>query len=323
MKIRKASPRASMKHQDAAPSARKPRTARPVKNKPALMAAEQLRLLDELRESEARFHLMAEVVPVLIYTTNPAGETDYVNQRLLHYTGLTAEQLLSQGLAQALHPADRQAVVASWQEAVEAGTTYRCDFRIRSADGTYHWFQNMAQPVTDKQGTIEKWFGSCANIDDLMRVQSELAAANERLEERVAQRTSQLVAASRELVHEFERRQRLENEMLEISEQEHHTLGQDLHDGVCQHLSGVALMAATLGDVCEQKSDLEVAAKLKEIAKLIHNASDQARNVARSLHPVDVDANGLAAALRDLAVRHAVPGRLKCRFLCSAPVPIH
>ncbi|HBJ82882.1 MAG TPA: hypothetical protein DDZ88_03200, partial [Verrucomicrobiales bacterium] len=110
MKIRKASPRASMKHQDAAPSAGKPRTARAVKNKPALMAAEQLRLLDELRESEARFHLMAEVVPVLIYTTTPAGETDYVNQRLLHYTGLTAEQLLSQGLAQALHPADRQAV---------------------------------------------------------------------------------------------------------------------------------------------------------------------------------------------------------------------
>jgi PAS domain S-box-containing protein len=284
---------------------------------------EQLRLVEELRESEARFHLMAERVPVFIYTTTPAGETDYINQRLLHYTGLPVEQLLGHGWEEALHPDDHQKAVQNWQKAITAGTAYQCDFRLRAANGAYHWFQNIAQPVTDEHGSIGKWFGSCADIDDLMRVQSELAAANERLEERVAQRTNQLVEANRELEHEFERRQRLENEMLEISEQERRTLGQDLHDGVCQHLSGVAMMAATLSDVCEQKSDSEVATKLKEITRLIRSASEQARNVARSLHPVDVDANGLAAALRDLAARYAVPGKTKCRFLCTEPVPIH
>ncbi|MDZ4403981.1 PAS domain-containing protein [Prosthecobacter sp.] len=323
MKPRKVSLRTRRTRQTAATATEKHETAGTVKNKPSRVTEEQLRLIDELRESETRFHLMAEMVPVFIYTATPAGETDYVNQRLIHYTCLTAEQLLGHGWVQALHPDDREEAVEGWREAVEAGTSYQCDFRIRAANGTYRWFQNIAQPVTDEHGSIEKWFGSCADIDDLMRVQSDLTAANERLEERVARRTDQLVEANRELEHEFERRQRLENEMLEISEQERHTLGQDLHDGVCQHLSGVAMMAATLGDVCEQKYDSETATKLKEITKLIHSASDQARNVARSLHPVDVDANGLAVALRDLAARYAAPGKTKCRFLCSEPVPIH
>jgi PAS domain S-box-containing protein len=129
-------------------------------------------------------------------------------------------------------------------------------------------------------------------------------------------------SARREPPHEFKERQRLEHEITEISERERRSLGQALHDGVCQHLSGVGMMAATLSDVCGQKSDAETAEKLREIASLIRSATNDARDVARGLNPVDVDANGLVTALRDLATRYNVPGKTRYVLHCHEPVPV-
>jgi signal transduction histidine kinase len=124
------------------------------------------------------------------------------------------------------------------------------------------------------------------------------------------------------LEREFEERQRLEIEMTELGEQEREALGQELHDGVCQHLSGVAMMADSLGDSCRRKSMAEEAVRLKEIAGLIRKASQHAGAVARSLHPVDVDASTLVSALRELAARQSIPGRLRCRLRCVHPVEV-
>ncbi|OAI55768.1 hypothetical protein AYO49_05180 [Verrucomicrobiaceae bacterium SCGC AG-212-N21] len=123
------------------------------------------------------------------------------------------------------------------------------------------------------------------------------------------------------LEREFEERRRLEIEMTEIGEQEREALGQELHDGVCQHLSGVALMADSLGDSFRRKSLPEEAGRLKEIACLIRKASQHAIAVARSLHPVDVDASTLVSALRDLAARQSSE-RLRCRLRCARPVAL-
>ena len=287
------------------------------------LALEKLRLNEELRASAARFRTMAERVPVFMFTTTAAGESDYMNQRFLDYTGLTATAALGIGWLDALHPDDRPAAIRSWQTAVYQRKPFEVTTRFRAADGQYRWFRCTAHPVYNEQGSISKWFGSCADIDDLMRAQAELAAVNERLEERVVERTAQLASANKELHHEFMERQRLEHEITEISEQERRSLGEALHEGVCQHLAGVVMMATTLSDVFEQKADPEMACKLKEIANLIRCAANDARDVAKGLHPVDVDANGLVAALRDLAARFAVPGQTRCALYCSEPVPVH
>jgi signal transduction histidine kinase len=128
--------------------------------------------------------------------------------------------------------------------------------------------------------------------------------------------------ANSRLEREFAERQRLEIEMTELGEQEREALGQELHDGVCQHLSGVAMMADSLGDSCRRKSLPEEAFRLKEIAGLIRKASQHASSVARSLHPVDVDASTLVSALRELAARQSIPGRLRCRLRCVHPVEV-
>jgi PAS domain S-box-containing protein len=296
-----------------------------IQQRQALAQAQHLLAVqhEELRQSTARFRTMADQLPVFMFTSDPEGRSDYINRQFLDYTGLSSEAASGLGWMSALHPDDHDNTSTNWQKAVAERKPFEMAFRLRAADGTSRWFRSTAHPVLDESGTITKWFSSCSDIDDLMRTQAELAAVNERLEERVIERTAQLASANKELLHEFKERQRLEHEITEISERERRSLGQALHDGVCQHLSGVGMMAATLSDVFGQKSDPETAAKLREIATLIRSATIDARDVARGLNPVDVDANGLVAALRDITTRYDVPGQTRCTLTCHENVPVH
>jgi PAS domain S-box-containing protein len=286
------------------------------------LAMERLRLAAQLSESEARFRTMAEWVPVFIFTTGAEGRIDYINERFSAYTGLRLQSLAGDGWMRAVHPDDRAGVMEQWLAAFKDAQPLSTGLRIAAQDGTYRWFHCQAHPVHDDHDTIVKWFGSCADIDELMQSQSELRGLNERLEERVGERTAQLIAANRELERQFNERQRLEQEMLEISEKERRMLGEDLHDGLCQHLSGLAFMAESLSYKMREKGIEEESAKLDGLTRLIRSAAGQARAVAKGLHPVDMDANGLVAALKDLAARHSEKDKVQCLLRCSRPVPL-
>jgi PAS domain S-box-containing protein len=286
------------------------------------LAMERLRLTNELSASEARFRTMAEWVPVFIFTTGPDGRVDYINERFSDYTGMAAHTAAGDGWMQVIHPEDMALAMHLWRSSVTTGQPFSCGLRMRSSDGDHRWFRINAHPVYAEHGRIVKWFGSCADIDDLMRSQTQLRALNDKLEERVTERTAQLLTANNELEREFQERQRLEVQMLEISERERRVLGQDLHDGLCQHLSGLSFMAATLALTLRDKGMRDDANKLEDLTGHIRSAAGQARDVAKGLHPVDVDANGLVAALKDLAARYSTKGTLQCRLHCVRPVPV-
>lgn len=287
------------------------------------LAMERLRLVAELRAGEVRFRTMAEWVPVIIFTTEAEGTLEYVNVRFTDYAGISQEQAIGSSWMSIVHPEDlTQAVVPRWQLSLDHGQPFSLELRMRGVDGGYRWFRCQVHPIYTETGEIVKWFGSCADIDDLMHAQAGLSALNEQLEGRVIHRTAELVAAKDELESQFRERQRLEQEMLDISEKERRVLGQDLHDGLCQHLSGLAFMAATLSHTLRGKKMEEEAARLDGLTDLIRSAASQARDVAKGLHPVDVDANGLVAALKDLAKRHSLSGQLQCVLRCAKPVPL-
>jgi signal transduction histidine kinase len=114
------------------------------------------------------------------------------------------------------------------------------------------------------------------------------------------------------LLHENISVQRqLEGEILEIGERERAQVGQELHDGLCQHLGGVALLAKTLANALVNAQRPE-AGQAQELAQLIFSAVDQMRGVARGLRPVELDEGGLLAALQDLAEQANL--RLPCEL---------
>jgi PAS domain S-box-containing protein len=114
-------------------------------------------------------------------------------------------------------------------------------------------------------------------------------------------------------------RKRLEKEILEISDRERQRIGQDLHDGLCQHLAGIELMSQVLEQQLAPKSRA-AAARAGEIARHVREGISQTRSLARGLSPVTLESEGLMSALRELAASTENMFGVKCRFACDPPV---
>jgi len=144
---------------------------------------------------------------------------------------------------------------------------------------------------------------------------TSLRSLHNELETRVQQRT-------RALTHEMAERQRLEEEILRVSEREQRRIGHDLHDRLCQHLTATALAGQVLGERLAVKA-LPEASDARKVVELVENGIDLARNLARGLYPVEMDSEGLMAAFQELAVNITKGTRVLCVFECASPVLIH
>ena len=111
-------------------------------------------------------------------------------------------------------------------------------------------------------------------------------------------------------------RKRLEREILEISEREQRRIGQDLHDGLCQQLTGTALLVRALQQKLAQKAIPE-SKEASQITDLLNEAISQARNLSHGLYPVSPQPRGLSLALQELAASVSAQFRIKCKCRCS------
>jgi two-component system, LuxR family, sensor kinase FixL len=120
-------------------------------------------------------------------------------------------------------------------------------------------------------------------------------------------------------IRDITERKRLEKEILEISEREQRRIGQDLHDGLCQHLAGIEMLSQVLAQKLAPKSK-EASARATEIAKAIRESISQTRLLARGLSPVTLESEGLMSALAELALNTEKMFRVRCHFDCPEAV---
>ena len=126
---------------------------------------------EALQSSESRLLKIINTMPTAAWSTRPDGYCDFLNQRWLDYTGITAEEAQGWGWRDAIHPDDRAALVEYWQSCLASGTPVETEARMRRFDGTYRWFIFRANPLREESGAIVRWYG--ANIDIEDRRQSE------------------------------------------------------------------------------------------------------------------------------------------------------
>jgi PAS domain S-box-containing protein len=153
-----------------------------------------------LRESEARFRLMADAVPQIVWITDADGRAEFFNRQWTRYTGAAYEPTTAAGIATGfVHPDDAAATMAAFDAARQAGVTFDVEHRIRAADGSYRWFLVRAEPYRDPaSGTITRWFGASVDIHD-RRVaeaaqrdgEARLREFADTLEQQVATRTAE------------------------------------------------------------------------------------------------------------------------------------
>jgi signal transduction histidine kinase len=112
----------------------------------------------------------------------------------------------------------------------------------------------------------------------------------------------------------LEHAQRLEKQIIEVSEYEQHRIGRDLHDGLCQFLAAIGCVATSLKIDLEAQNLSEPAASAADIEKLLSESVKQARNLAHGLVPVQLDEAGLPAALEELAASTSRLLAMDCTF---------
>lgn len=135
------------------------------------------------------------------------------------------------------------------------------------------------------------------------------------LEDRVRQRAAALT-------REIAERERLERELLDVSEREQRRIGQDLHDGLCQHLAGTALAAQVVSDKIAGNRAIDVR-DATNVVELIEEGIQLARGMAKGLNPVELNADGLMQSLQEFSGTASDMFRVSCRFECDSPVLIH
>jgi signal transduction histidine kinase len=166
-------------------------------------------------------------------------------------------------------------------------------------------------------------------MDELRAISSELEQADKKaLEEaafrlaQVSQRTTWIIGLGSIVAVLFHlmstialgrataNRERLERSLMEVSEREQRRIGQDLHDGLCQQLTGVSLLARSLG------KDLPpvASASLRQIVDLINGCIEETRLVTRGLHPVPDEPGGLAIGLREMVEIVRTSSNLRCEL---------
>ena len=119
------------------------------------------------RQSEARYQLLAEAVPQIVWTADVAGRITYANPAWMEFIGVPAEEMTS--WKHVIHPDDHAAVKAARDRARGNQTVFDVTFRLRSRTGEYRWHMARAMPTRDAQGRLDGWVGTATDVDDQHR----------------------------------------------------------------------------------------------------------------------------------------------------------
>jgi signal transduction histidine kinase len=132
------------------------------------------------------------------------------------------------------------------------------------------------------------------------------------LERRVQDRTAKLYA-------ELTERKRLEKEILDVTDREQRRIGMDIHDSLCQHLTGTALAEQFLAEKLSARGAQEVE-DADRVIELLEEAISMARNLAAGLYPIETEGEGLLTALGDLAGVISRQFKVNCQFASEEQV---
>lgn len=253
----------------------------------------------ELRSSEENFRTMARAMPAQVWTSRPDGSLDWFNDQVYTYSGAAPGSLDGSGWTALVHPDDLAQCRERWVRSLDAKTTYETEFRLRRADGVWRWHISRAVPIIGSFGEVLRWVGTNTDIEEQKEVERSLADINATLENRVKERTDELVRAQDAL----RQSQKME------------AVGQ-LTGGLAHDFNN--LLAGIMGSL-EFLEKRMAEGRLSGVERYITGARDSARRAAvltqrllafsrrQTLDPKPVNLNKLVAGMEELIRRSVGP----------------
>jgi PAS domain S-box-containing protein len=138
-----------------------------------------------LSASEARFRILADAMPQMVWSTRPDGFHDYYNARWYEFTGVPVGSTDGQGWSDIFHPDDQQRAWTTWRHSLETGDPYEIEYRLKHHSGAYRWTLGRAVAIHDEEGRITRWFGTCTDIDELKRLEQGRELVSQELSHRI------------------------------------------------------------------------------------------------------------------------------------------
>jgi PAS domain S-box-containing protein len=118
-----------------------------------------------LADSERRFRMLAEAIPIICWTADATGWMDWYNRQWHAFTALTHEESAGWGWQAAHHPDDLLDFMRRWPHSIATGEPFEMEHRLRRHDGVFHWHLTRAHPMRDGMGKIVRWYGSTVDIE--------------------------------------------------------------------------------------------------------------------------------------------------------------
>ena len=135
---------------------------------------ERKRADEALRESERKYHALAELSPVGIFRTDAEGDCTYINERWQKITGLTLEEALGKGWVQSLHPDDRNRISEEWYQAVREHRPFKSEYRFLNRDGTTTWVLGQAIIERTNSERVANYIGTITDITERKHAEEQL-----------------------------------------------------------------------------------------------------------------------------------------------------
>ncbi|MBE7942464.1 PAS domain-containing protein [Ramlibacter aquaticus] len=136
----------------------------------------------ELSRQERLFRALAEQAPEVVWNTDASGAVTFLNRAWYALVGGSPADSLGLGWLQAVHPEDRDAVIANWERSRGSRAPYSGTRRFLGRDGHWHTMSYRATPILDEAGNLVSWVGIDADVSGLKAIEAALRTSNQELE---------------------------------------------------------------------------------------------------------------------------------------------
>ncbi|MHB8723449.1 MAG: PAS domain-containing protein [Steroidobacteraceae bacterium] len=231
-----------------------------------------------LIDSEQRYRTVADLVPGFVFegvVRDGHPHPIWVSDGFQRVYGCTLEKIMELG-------GDRDFCdAAPWVQIPAGASESVCesdvgtDVSLKNADGAQRWLRVVARRVRDGAGT---------DVDRVLGVAEDVTE-----------------------------RKRLESALREATYREHQRLGQEIHDGLGQELTGIAYLASSLATEAARASS-PLAPDLTRLAEVARHAIESCRSIARGVSPLTESRGSLLQSLRQISDLAAASGHASVSF---------
>jgi len=229
-----------------------------------------------VRESEERFHRLADALPVSVWMSGVDGGCTYVNRTWLDLTGRPIERELGDGWLDLVHPDDRENLLSTYKRAFSAREPLSVEYRIRRCDGQSRWMLDQGVARYDADAAFLGYVGGAVDFTDRH-------------------------LAERALGH-------LGGKLIAAQEDERRRIARDLHDSVSQRLALLSIGLDELKRLVSSQTDaLAIVNRMWEDTTTV---AEELHSLSHRLHSAKLEALGLVAAVAALCREMSAQGVL-------------